>query len=674
MKIPALILLLLGLTCGPGGLLSPPPIFTRTAGDDAAGNSSSTTEIGNNSKNFYHHETGAEQLEDNNQEPIVTYLIEAQLYPQDRELTASETITWRNTSTMPVKNLPFHLFYNAYRNLDTTFMKESGLDVRTRARGNENELLFGEIKITRINRIGPGEPIDLSKLQFIAPDDNNPNDHTVAELTLEQPLQPDETIRLRIDFTLTIPQIFDRTGVKDDYFFIAHWFPKIGVLNATGQWYCHQYHAHTGFFSNYGYYRVALTIPGQYVVGATGNMIKSVRNANNSVTYHYEENHIHDFAWVAYPYFNRVSESILLPGNPRPTVIQFLLAPGHDSVKERTLEALKFAMTFYAERIFPYPYKRLTVVDFPFGSHPGIAMEFPTLITTSYTSLLPDACKLPEINIIHEFGHQYWYGLVGNNEATEAWLDEGVNTFFQLEILDEFFRDSPSFLDWDILPVQAWEVTRMQYTSSLPVDPVLQESWKFLNQDIYEAHVYAKTAILLRSLKQLVGRERLFNFFKYYAQKFKLKHPTSDDFIDTFSAFMEEDFSWAFDQYIRTPTALDLAVHSIRSVKTSSLPETYTNEAVFVRKEGYFPAELLITLANGKEIKSYWHEKNKWKRLVFEDVSPIRQAVVDPAFKIPLDKNFLNNATRVNPGRRGIRRLALKSGFSFQNFLSTVIF
>lgn len=606
--------------------------------------------------------------------PVVSYLIEAQLYPRDRELSATQTVTWRNTSRVPVTSLRFHLYYNAYRNLDTTFMRESGIAARALDKGTQDELRFGEIKINEIRRIGPGEPVSVSQLQYIAPDDDNEEDRTVAELSLADAVEPGKSIRLRFKYTLTIPQIFDRTGVLEDYYFIAHWFPKMGVLKPDGQWHCHQYHAHTEFFSDFGHYRVILTVPGEYIVGAAGNMVKSEKNANNSVTYQFEESDIHDFAWAASPEFTKVTETIHLTGNPRPTRIHLLLAPGHDSVKERYINALTYAMKFYASRIFPYPYKQITVIDPPFKAHSGHAMEFPTLITTSYACIFPDAFKLPEMSIIHEFGHQYWYGMIGSDETREAWLDEGVATFFELEILDEYFKDSASYFDLALLPVQAWQVTRMKYTSIEPVEPVLQESWKFMNRDQYEGNVYAKSAMLLRSLKHVTGRDRMFNFFRYYARKFKFKHPASDDFIDTFSAFMEEDYSWAFDRYIRTPEQLDHAVHSIKSVKISGSPLKYRNEAVFIRKQGYFPVNLTITLENGKEIKSSWQEREKWKRIRFEDESPIRQAVIDPGFKLPLDRNFLNNALKKRPPRRGIRRLALKGGFTFQDILSFLAF
>ena len=166
----------------------------------------------------------------------------------------------------------------------------------------------------------------------------------------------------------------------------------------------------------------------------------------------------------------------------------------------------------------------------------------------------------------------------------------------------------------------------------------------------------------------------MYNFFKYYAEKYKFKHPTAGDFIDTFNAFMNEDFSWAFDQFIKGEKGLDHAVHSVESVKIAAKPDMYKNEVVFVRKEGYFPVEWLITLESGKEIRSVWSTREKWKKIVLDDPSPIKHAAIDPLYKVPLDRNFLNNSKGCDPTTSGIKRLSMKIGFFFQNLLGFLVF
>lgn len=621
-------------------------------------------------------ETGEETVEKEEpiieEGPIVSYLIEAQLFPKIRKLTGTETLSWRNSSQHPVDHLRFHLYYNAFRNLKTTFMQEAKYFKKYKSLEAQKKLKFGEIKIKEIRQIAGG---DLTEnYRFVSPDDNNPEDRSVMELKLEEPIQPGQILRLKMEFVLTIPQIFSRTGAEGDYFFMGQWFPKIGVLQSNGQWHCHQFHYNSEFFADYGTYRVWLSVPETFVVGATGNLINTEKNADNTITYSFEEKDIHDFAWTAYPHFTKITETVQLKDSREPTTIELLLSPGHGSAKHRYLNALKFAMHFFAQHIFPYPYKKITVVDPPLKGMYSMCREYPTLITAGYIDMLPGSFKLTEMVTINEFGHEYWYGIIGTDEYREAWLDEGVTSFFEMEIIDEYFKDSYSLLDSPFLKVNDWEAQRTIYAYILPVDPVDKYSWKFLNQLYYGGNVYSKAAIFLRSLKNLIGKDRMYDFFKYYAKKYKFKHPSSKDFIDAFNTLMNEDFSWAFDQFIKGENALDHAVHSVESVKIAAKPDIYKNEVVFVRKEGYFPVEWLIILENGKEIRSVWRTREKWKRIVFDDSSPIKHAVIDPLYKVLLDRNFLNNSKVYEPTTSGIKRLSMKIGFFFQNLLGFLVF
>jgi hypothetical protein len=602
--------------------------------------------------------------------PVVRYSIEAQLLPESKKLTGSEILTWTNTSEKAVEELRFHLYYNAFRNEKTTFFRESRFYKKTP--DQLSKLQFGEIKIKKMEIIG-GELL-TQKIRYISPDDNNEHDRTVIEVSLEKPIDSGETIKCKIEFSLTIPEIFARTGQVEDYFFLGQWFPKIGVLQLDGTWNCHQFHRNTNFFANFGEYNVIITLPERFIIGATGNLVKKVKNTDGTTTHFFKERNIHDFAWVAYPDFIKVIDKIKLDGNNHDTMIELLLAPGHENARERFLESLKFSLQFFSKHIFPYPYKKITLVDPPFKSRASGGMEYPTLITTMHFNIVPNSIKLLEMVTIHEFGHQYWYGIVANDEFREAWLDEGITTFFELEMMDEYFKHRASLIDSKIIKIDDWEMSRMRYSSILPVDRVNQYSWMFLNGSQYGNNVYAKVGIFLRSLKNLVGKEKLYSFFKFYAKGFMYKHPTSTDFIQAFNTFMAEDFSWAFNQFINGDRKLDFSVHSVESFKIRSDPDNYRNEVVFLRNEGYFPVDLLIKLRDQREIKSFWKDNKKWKKIIFHESSPIDYAAIDPEFKIPLDTNFLNNSMMLKPNKSFIKRLSLKFGFFFQNLMGFLIF
>lgn len=609
--------------------------------------------------------------------PIVKYVIDAKLQPETHKLSGVEVLTWLNISEIPVNYLRFHLYYNAFRNEKTTFFKES--QYYKKSKKKLANIKFGEIRITEIELIGGMRTQILTdKIRYISPDDNNEDDRTVMEIPLQEPIGPGKTITLKIEFELTIPQIFLRTGQEDDFFFMGQWFPKIGVIQLNGDWNCHQFHKNSEFFADYGEYTVNITLPEKFIVGATGNLLKTDKNVDGTITYTYNEKNIHDFAWTAYPGFKKITDKFITKGSKQEIQIELLLAPGHNDAADRYLHSLKYTLYFLAQYICPYPYQKITVVDPPFKGLLSLGMEYPTLFTVGYLRMLPKAVKFAELITIHEFIHQYWYGIVGNDEFREAWLDEGITSFFELEIMDEYFKDSASAIDSTLMKVENWEMDRIRYASLLPGDNVNQYSWEFLNSVQYAGNVYTKAAIFLRSLKNLVGKERMYAFFKYYTEKYKFKHPNTTNFIETFNTFMREDFSWAFDQYINGDSKLDNEVYSVESVKVNPNDfgkdrKGYRNEVVFLRMEGYFPVDLLIKLKNGKEIKSTWKEKNKWHRIVFYDDSPIEYAAIDPEYKVPLDYNFLNNSRMLEPDKSFIRRLSLKFGFFFQNLMGFLV-
>ena len=601
--------------------------------------------------------------------PGLVYQIQAELLPERNQLLATEVLTWANPAAEPISELRFHLYYNAFRDRNSTFMNESGA-FRWSTRQLRNKK-FGFIRIVAM-RVISGEDL-TRKIRFLAPDDGNADDRTVMAVSLESPLEPGQSIQIETRFELTMPEIFARSGRSGDYFFFGQWFPKIGVLEADGSWNCHQYHAFSEFFSDYGSYRVTLTLPERFVVGASGRLI-SRQIAAGRKTLVFTEEDIHDFAWTAYPKFRRIVERIRLKGNSQDTEIIMLLSPGHELVRSNYLGSLKFALRFFADAVFPYPYQTITLVDPPLRGAGSDGMEYPTLITAGYLPLVPGNRTLAELVTIHEFGHQYWYGLVGNDEFREAWLDEGVNTFFEMAIMDDYYRGANAYLDLGLLAIPDWVIQRARAVHLKPLDRVNTLSWKFINGGYYGANVYNKAGIFLRSLGNYIGRQKMFDFFKFYAMKYRFRHPRSADFIAAFNEFTGQDFNWAFEQFINGETNLDQAVFHIDSELVQATPAIYRNEAVFARYEGYFPVDLLIRLQNGKEIRYLWKEREKWKRIVFTDSAALDAVLVDPELKIPLDRNLANNSRFLRGTfRSGIAKMALTFAALFQNLFAMIL-
>ncbi|MFL6280049.1 MAG: M1 family metallopeptidase, partial [Vicinamibacterales bacterium] len=343
-----------------------------------------------------------------------SYAITARLDPASRTISGDEILTWQNTSNVAAATLRFHLYYNAWRNSASTWMRERRFSSRARA-GTPERSDWGWIEVTNIRLIGvDGSAGDLTnQVRFVAPDDGNSADRTVAEVPLSRAVRPGETVNVQIAWSAHVPRTFARTGAIGNFFFIAQWFPKIGVLENSG-WNCHQFHASTEFFADFGTYDVRLTVPRGWIVGATGVQRDRRDEADGTTTHHYVQEDVHDFAWTTSPDYLERHAAFEHPSLPR-VDLRLLIQPEHAAQADRHFEAARAALKYYGEWFGPYPYGHLTIID-PAWQSAADGMEYPTLITAGTRWLMPSDTEDPEDVTVHEAGHQFWYGIVATNE------------------------------------------------------------------------------------------------------------------------------------------------------------------------------------------------------------------------------------------------------------------
>lgn len=417
----------------------------------------------------------------------IDYDIQVRLGDEPRMLEAVEEVIWRNQTRDTVKDLCLHLYLNAFRNNRSTFMRESGTSRRGRRMGSDGwgwirlDSLMLEDGTELIADLSPEERLGL----FESPDDSNPDDRTVLRLPLPRPVRPGGTLRFTASFSARLPSPpFARTGEKDGFHMVAQWFPKVAVYEEGRGWNCHQFHANSEFFADYGSYDVAITLPADYVEQAAGRAIllggatgRQVGDGEPSAdgsewTFRFRADDVHDFAWVVDPDFQvlryhfdgsaadraerrRMAEAFGVEDEEldlRDVDVTVLLQPEHSGQGPRHKDAVENALTYFGLWYGPYPYDTLTVVDPPHGGGGAGGMEYPTLITCG-TSLWPHPNRYsPEGVTVHEFGHQYWYGLVGNNEFEHAWLDEGFNSYSTTKVLEIAYEDrgTPAVSTWSI--------------------------------------------------------------------------------------------------------------------------------------------------------------------------------------------------------------------------------
>lgn len=622
------------------------------------------------------------------EKPIVDYRIKAKLSTEEKIVYGEEKLTWLNASDVPVTELQFHLYLNAFKNNRSTFMRESGGSHRG---FDVEEDRWGYVNITSI---GVQDGDDLTPaMEYIQPDDRNTDDHTVVRVPLPEPLPPGETIILDIVFQSKLPQVFARSGYRGNFFMVAQWFPKIGVWE-NGAWNCHQYHNNSEFYADFGIFEVEITVPEDYILGATGKRIKEVKNGDGTVTAtHYQEN-VHDFAWTACPDFVEIRKPFTLDNPPVQTEMILLVHRSHLKLKERYEESLRNGVTFYSQRYGAYPYETITLVDPPLNALGAGGMEYPTLFTSLGSCFFPKGLRFPEIVTIHEFGHGYWYGMVASNEFEEAWLDEGINSYSEVKAMNHFYGSDRSLIDLGSLKVSDLVYSRASIMGLSKLDPIMTNSWEFYSGGSYGSNVYSKAALTLLTLEGYLGEDVMGEVMKAYFERWKFKHPKSEDFFAVAEEVSGQDLDWFFDQFFKTPGQLDYSVGRIRSVeiedpqgffngklverdktKEDQEEKLYKNEVV-IRREGdlHFPQKVLIVFENGEEVRETWDGKERWKR--FEYIKPfkLKMAQIDPEFKIPLDINQMNNSRLLKPNKTPILKHSLGITLTFQKLLTLLSF
>jgi hypothetical protein len=632
-----------------------------------------------------------------------SYTIEARLDPDKRTIAGTLVLEWRNTSDQALSTFPFHLYWNAFRNnLSTVARGEGRRAPRDRRRDDRT---FGWIQVRSVRLLGDPEQ-DLTPTLRYLNEDANADDRTVMEVQTEKPIMPGETGRFRVEWDSLVPYgSIGRAGWVHDYHFIAQWFPKIGVF-WKGAWNCHPFYPWTEFFSDFGVYDVKLTLPKGFVVGATGRQEEKKDNPDGTETFRFVQEDVHDFAWTASRRFLERHARFDDPGYP-PVEVRLLVQPEHAHLADRYIGATKIALRTYGTWSAPYPYPQITVVDPAYGSSSG-GMEYPTLFTGGTSVFAPPELQSPEGVTIHEAGHQFWYGLVANNEFEEAWLDEGLNTYMTSKATDHSlgpagwgrrYFGGGGRAGW---PVVAPAVDIPRGSQSLAElrdvgeeDLMAKKAWTYRDGASYSLNSYGKPALVFQTLEGLLGEETMVRVLRTYARRYRFAHPTTEDFVATVAEVTGQDWRWFFDQTffssdlcdygvevksepVRTPAGWFEGKDGKLELRTSGKGDRRRDDAgpfdsrVTVVRHGevLLPVELRVDFADGRTVAERWDGRDRWVRFRYQGAKVVR-AAVDPHHKIAIDVDPSNNEWLAETGRsrRAATKWSARYLFWLQNLL-----
>jgi hypothetical protein len=595
---------------------------------------------------------------------VADYTMRAVLDPGEHTVHASGTIVWHNTSSTPARELWFHLYLNAFKNERTIFLRAPVAS----GRGTASVADWGYIDVRKL--VAREQGVDLwPGADKTSPGD--PEDQTDIRVPLASEVPPGGALTLDVEWDAKLPTIVERTGYAGDFYMVAQWFPKIARLEANGQWRHFPFYHLTEFYADFGTYDVTLDVPSGMIVGATGKRLSFATEKGRDVM-RYVQGDIHDFAWTAWRSFREKT------AHAEGVDIRVLYPPGYDRVADREIAAVSFALRYFGEKYGRYPYPVLTVVHPPEAAGEAGGMEYPTLITSGGSWYDPSSVHDVEAVTVHEFGHQYFYGLVATDEQTWPLLDEGVNSFAEADCMAAMYGSGSAVDLWG-LDISVESVLRLSSTRAAHNEPIAQPAQAFASGSDYGSLVYGRTATILETLSRVYGRDKLMVALGSYTRRYRFEHPNLTQFVDALRGTLGEGATKNLETALSERGWVDYEVSHATSKpddppagvfdragkretvsRSASSPATYRGWALVMRHGTlHFPVDVEMWGADGSRSVARWEGTEDWTRIPYEGKSELARVIVDPDVSVTLDQNLFNNSFRISPhtgARRTIER------------------
>lgn len=565
------------------------------------------------------------------------YTIEAEVIPESSMLQGKEDILFYNNSPDTLWTIIIHLHQDMYK------------------KGNPRERYIVPSDITNginiYDLIINGEGIQLDDEEIIK------RQNSLIKLKLNNPLLPNSTLKVTLKWDFHIPEkTFIRTARFDSTsFFIAYWYPRIAVYDDVFGWDQFGYEGKE-FNNDFGSYNVIIKLSEQYNVWSTGELInaddvlsqKTIDNLNKLKTegqtvhildtlsskgnntsnfkeWIFEATHTKDFAfgisdhhlWDAVKFKVKDAKEI---------VVNVVYHPDAKKYFEVMPEFLKACVSYFSENNpgINYPYSHYTAFN---GLNKGwhSAMEFPALSNYSYY----EDDTINYSMFCHELAHNYFPFYININEAQFAWLDEGLTTYFEYDIMRSLLSIE-KFDVWekvhplDIYSGQFFDIP--PFTSSL------------LYEDVNSTQTaYYRPSFAFIILEDVLGKEMFIHCLSEFISRWNGKRPIPHDLFYTFNDICGQDLTWFWNPWFFEFGYPDLAIEEV------------TDNKIIVKKVGNLPVpiSLQITYSNNTKEEVY-HSAEIWKNgddIIELRINPdkqIKKILLSNRFEIP-DINRNNN-------------------------------
>jgi hypothetical protein len=571
------------------------------------------------------------------------YDIDVSFDPASRQVKGSGTITYQNDSDQTLSYLLLMLLPDLYKQGNPRDFPVLMVD-------EHPGILIHSLEVNS-KRINPSR-INNSEMLY---------ESTYAWIDLPEPLQPGSALNVSVTWEYTLNKgSHMRTGqVDSSSFFVAYWFPRIGVYDDIEGWNPYAYTGVGEFYNDFGDFNVRITVPEGYIVWATGelqnpgsvfsdDLLKRYKEAKKSLEpvrvigkndlgkqltlkgptleWAFMAENVNDFAFGLSDHY--LWDALIMKAGQMGSKV-FVSTAYHEESLDfyKVINMAQTAIAYMTEELpgLPFPYPSITVFN-------GLdEMEYPMMVNDLSFKNLDESFKLTA----HEICHSYFPFLTGCNERKYAWMDEGLTSFFEYNLI----RD---LVDSTIISVYFLE-EYLDIIGSEKDLPLFTSSEVIRSPDYYSLS-YPKAVCFYSVLMEETGRDRFRAIIHEFASRWKGKHPTGHDFLNTISSVLEQDMAWLIRPWFFEFGTVDLGIGEVK--------KTETGYSVAIEKWGNLPAPIRLTAryADGttevlKRKPSVWSDGKQHIIIEIDATNKLEQ--LELMQDIPFDANSENDFYRL---------------------------
>ncbi len=490
----------------------------------------------------------------------IDYTMNIDVNTEKHQYKGDQKIVYTNNSPDELSRVYFHLYFNA-------FQPGSMMDVRSRTIADPDRRVRD-----RISKLSEDE-IGYQKIRSLKQDGKDVtfiHDGTILVVELNKAIKPGATTTFDMEWDAQVPLQIRRSGwnnAEGVEFSMSQWYPKMVEYDYMG-WHPNPYVGRE-FHGVWGDFDVKITIDQDYVVGGTGVLqnpneighgyekpgTKLNRKKPGPITYHFVAENVIDFFWGADPDFIHTTAKV--PNGPKlhffyQETIDAEATPEENAAYKRyweqlpelTIKGFEYANKYYGK----YPYPQFSTVQ---GGDGGMEYPMGTLITggRSLGSLVGVT--------VHEFYHSWFQGVLATNEALYAWMDEGFTSFASAETMLHIFDRESDF------PYAGSYRGYYSIVESGLEEPLTTHADHFNTNRAYGSASYSKGAVYLAQLGYIIGEKALRKGMLTYFEKWKMKHPTAEDFLRVMEKESGMVLDWYNEYFVSTTKTVDYGIKAL---------------------------------------------------------------------------------------------------------------